>query len=236
MDEIVALRKCLVLLTSCPQAHQGELGKRGAVAVFGRYSKDLAFTLAEMCHQSDARYLAMSGNKGKDSGRLVEWGIPEAHYLLLGADVLRSYAISQLKVGIDLTATNGQENAARMVELLGGFDFPDRAERQLVVVAHSTQMVRLGETMNRALASAGMSFASVRWAPSTYTPSLDRWQDRWEICFEIIRLAEMQEAGEIDGPPIPADLLAWARDYLIRAEQELKARKLPRSTAGLASF
>jgi hypothetical protein len=236
VDEIVALRKCLVLLTGCPQAHQVGLGKRGVVAVFGRYSRDLVLTVAEMCHVSDARHLVISGNQGKDSGQLVEWAVPEAHYVLSGVDTLRPYAISQLKVAMDLTATDGQENATRMVELLGGFGFSGYVERQLIVAAHSTQMVRLGEIMNRALADAQMSFESVRWTPSTYTPSLDRWQDRREICFEVIRLAEMQEAGEIDGPPIPDDLLAWAPEFLLVAEQELAARKLPRSTAGLRSF
>lgn len=229
------LRRILVILTRYPEAYNAQLVPRGAVAVFGRYCASLVYTLAQACHQGQPKHLVVSGNAGKDSGPLKEWGIPEAHYLVGAASVLNQYALEHTKIGIDLTAKNGFENARQMARMLRGFEYGAFNDSQLTVVAHSTQMVRLGETLNRVLGDAGITFVSVRWMPSVYKPSLERLQDQWEICFELIKLAEMDEAGW-NVPKILPALLGWARDHLDRVAAELEAQKMPLSTAGLRSF
>jgi hypothetical protein len=89
------------------------------VAVYGRYSVQLAQRLADVVERVSPRLLVVSGNKGKDSGPLVTYGIPEAHYLLSAADVLtRGVVLLRTELAIDLTATKGTENAERMVELM----------------------------------------------------------------------------------------------------------------------
>lgn len=235
MSTEAMLRRALVLLTAYPSAYHANLVPRGAVAVFGRYSGDLAEMVAHACHQGDARHLVVSGNFGKDSGLLKDWGVPEAHFLVSSAAVLSPYAMKQLKVDIDLEATTSLEKAERITQLLAGFGFSGVVDCQLVVVAHSTQMLRLGEMLKRTLAEAQIAFFSVRWMPSTYRPNLTRLQDQWEICFELLKLAQMQTAGWIDGPLIPKDLLVWAQDFIEVVAADLAESGLPLSTAGLRS-
>lgn len=230
------LRRGLVLLTSFPPAYNAPFVPGGAMAVFGRYSQDLAVTLGDTCNKTRPAHLVVSGNAGKDSGQLATWGIPEAHYLLSGAAVLNQFAMSEIRVGVDLDAKNGLDNALRMTSLLTDFGYAGEVNAQLQVVAHSTQMLRLGMTLNRVLLDARLSFASVRWVASSYRPSMQRWQDQWEICFELIKLDEMRQKGWVDNLPIPDELLDWARGHVDFVAAEMEAQGIACSTAGLRSF
>lgn len=228
------LAKILVLLNQYPPAYTATLSERSVVAVFGRFSVDLAQTVGFVCNASRASYLVVSGGRGKDSGLLSDWGMSEAHFILAGAAMQFQYALTKALVEVDTTAKNGLDNAHKLVELLHKFGFRGYEQFQLVVVAHSTQMLRLGATLTQVLFDAGLSFRSVRWVPSTYRPNLRRVQDQREICFELVKLAEMHEKGWVD-LEIPRDLLEWAREHLPVFEQELDEKRSPHSTAGLRS-
>jgi hypothetical protein len=229
------LARILVLLNKYPPAYTVELGEHSVVAAFGRFSIDLAQTVGFVCNATRARYLVISGGRGKDSGLLSRWGASEAHFILCGAVMQFQYALTEAEVEIDTAARNGLDNAYRLAELLQKFGFKGRNPFQLVVVAHSTQMLRLGATLTQVLFEAGLSFKSIRWVPSTYRPNLKRLQDQWEICSELVKLAEMQERGWVD-LEIPPDLLAWAREYLPIFEQDIATQRLTCTTAGLRSF
>lgn len=229
------LGRALVVLTTYPQSCTADFSQRGVVAVFGRYSPDLARMLGYVCRTTNPRYLMVSGKKGKDSGILPRWGVAEAHYLISAADALYPGALSIVEVGVDLEAKNGLENAMQLAKLLLEFGFKGYTNMQLVVTAHSLQMFRLGATFTRVLIDANLRFASVRWSPSLYKPNLARLQDQWEICFELIKLAEMREKGWVD-LSIPRDLLDWAHTHLEEVKSELEAQKSPLSTAGLRSY
>jgi len=236
MNMEAMLRRGLVILTTYPPAYNAPIVPGGAMAVFGRYSADLAVMVGEICNQARPKHLVVSGHKGKDSGLLATWGVPEAHYIVSVAAQRNRYAMSQVELAIDLQAINGLENARNMTRLLGDFGYTQVVDAQLLVVAHSTQMVRLGATLNGVLSDAGIAFTSVRWVPSSYRPSLARLQDQREICFELLKLAEMEKAGWNDVPPIEAELLEWAAQYIEVVEADLANLDLTFSTAGLSSF
>jgi hypothetical protein len=210
--------------------------RQSAVAVFGRYDHCLADSVAYIVRRVQPGRLAISGNVGKDSGPLVAFGIPEADYLLAGADSRmdgRLLGGGGPKILRDLAARDGWENATNMVTLLA----QDGHVGDVVVLAHSTQLLRLALTFQQAARQAGVPFGAPYWQPSSYSPNPERLLDQHEIFFEIVRMLELAEEGKLTLPNLPASVFSSAQLHLARVRRQLADQGIepPYSTAGLKS-
>ncbi len=209
---------------------------KSAVVVFGRYCPLLGGSLAHTLRRTRPRRLAISGGTGKDSGPLPALGISEAHYLLSMADGYLEGRLmgGPIKILTDLTARDGVENAANMVRLL----IEDGQNWDVVVLAHSTQLLRLALTFQRAVRDAGDRMGVSFWQPSGYVANPQRLLDQHEIFFEVVRMIELADEGKLSFPNLPGSVTANAQSCLTRVRQQLAEQGLepPYSTAGLRSM
>lgn len=233
-ERVEAAERCLEVLTYHPMiTRRWEPTGEVTMAVYGRYCKHLARTIAYVVRTGQPDKLGISGNKGKDSGELVRAGIAEAYYLLSAADVLSGgLVLSVPEIFVDLNATNGIENSENMVAMLQGHV----QGGELVVVTHSTQTLRLGLTMHHALRTGGMKFDRVTLLRSEYRADPARLLDQWEIFFEICRIVEMNDLGQLEMSGIEPDIVLLARAGLAKTSEMLtKLGVTAPSTAGLQS-
>jgi hypothetical protein len=105
------------------------------------------------------------------------------------------------------------------------------------VVAHSTQMLRLGLTFQRAARQAGLVQGMHCWLPTNYRADPKRLLDQIEILGEYIRLVDLGQLGILECPTdLPDGLETEAREWheLLIATAKSAGITNP-STAGLAS-
>lgn len=233
---VTLARQCLGYLTKTNQT--SPLKQVDVVMGFGRYSVELNAKVAELLLRLRPKWFAISGNEGKNSGPLAGWGIAEAHCVISAALQLMGGCMPvRTKVLVDLKATNGAENAANMVAMLIAAGLGDNPLR-IAAVMHSTQRLRLGLTLLKALANAGIAVGAIEFVPSGYKPDVWRSLDQWEILFEISALADRADEGILDLPEdFPHELLPQVREELDLLTVELRQElgDAPISTAGLPS-
>lgn len=179
-----------------------------ATFAFGRKSSHLAAAVTEAASRSN--FLVISGNVGKDSGDLPEQGVAEADYLI--AAVSEANAIPYHLTRVDYGAFNGRQNAQFGLRLMRDEMFFDGSAGEVIAVAHSTAVRRLGATFVEQAVKENFRIDNLMLHKSNYPFNTEDPFDQFEAANEII-LLDSQSKGRNPALQTQKDLSAEQLEY-----------------------
>lgn len=152
-------------------------------------------------------YILLSGGLGKDSGFLMEKGIPEAEY---HADNLRKLDYPSKRIIVESASTNGNENSLYSSKIIQQQSLP---HKKLILAGHPISLRRLTANHFTNVANSTLAETEYYFQNTDYDICVENPGDRKEIVDEIIRLATWpdQFSWEVRPAPIPEASFELAR-------------------------
>ena len=175
--------------------------------VFGRNDPRVAHALGDLAFRGLTDLIVITGNIGKDSGYLKDYGIPESD--LLAEIAMREHGVPASQIRLEQKAKNGAENAQNSLSIIAN-EHPDT--KSVTAVAHATSLRRLAEGVRHEVAVAGSGPSRIHRVPSDYKFNPNNPTDQAEAEAEMLRLADWPEKGWLQPQAdLPKDLVEFAR-------------------------